>query len=60
LARSTNGDESLPDDLVGAATAAMAMVTAEARGPGLYGYEVPAPADADPLTRLLALSGRTR
>jgi len=58
LARAVGGDERLPDDLVAVATEAMKMVTDEARGPGLYGYEVAAPPDADAQTRLLALSGR--
>ncbi len=59
LARAVGGDERLPDDLVAAATRAMAMVTAEARGPGRYGHEVPAPPGADAQARLLALSGRS-
>ncbi|MEX1007777.1 MAG: TIGR03086 family metal-binding protein [Acidimicrobiia bacterium] len=58
VARAVGGDERLPDDLVATATKAMAMVTDEARGPGLYGYEVPAPPDADAQERLLALAGR--
>ena len=58
LARAVGGDERLSDDLVAAATEAMSMVTDEARGPGLYGYEVPAPPGADAQTRLLAASGR--
>lgn len=58
LARAVGGDERLPDDLVSAATAAMSMVGEASRGPGLYGYEVPAPPGADAQTRLLALSGR--
>lgn len=58
LARAVGGDEQLPDDLVDAAIEAMKMVTDEARGPGLYGYEVPVAADADAQTKLLASSGR--
>lgn len=58
LARAVGGDERLPDDLVAAATVAMSMVGEQSRGPGLYGYEVPAPPGADAQTRLLALSGR--
>ncbi len=58
LARAVGGDEQLADDLVAAATEAMVAVTEEARGPGRYGHEVPAPPNADAQTRLLALSGR--
>ena len=58
LARAVGGDERLPDPMVVAATDAMAMVGPDARGPGLYGFEVPAPPGADAQTRLLALSGR--
>ncbi|MGD9793230.1 MAG: TIGR03086 family metal-binding protein [Acidimicrobiia bacterium] len=58
LARAVGGDERLPADLVVAATEAMKMVTDEARGPGLYGYEIAADPDADAQTRLLAMSGR--
>ena len=59
LARAVGGDERLPDDLVAAATEAMKMVTDESRGPGLYGYAVPAPPGSDAQTQLLASSGRT-
>lgn len=54
----TGGDTAIPDDLVEAATAAMAVVGPALRGPGLYGDELEAPEGADALTRLLALSGR--
>ncbi len=59
FARAVGGDERLPDDLVSAATEAMAMVDDSARGPGFYGQIVPTTADADAQTRLLGLSGRT-
>ena len=58
LARAVGGDEHLPADLVAAATEAMKMVTDEARGPGLYGYPVAVPPDADAQRLLLASSGR--
>lgn len=34
------------------------MMTAEMRTPGMFGPEVPAPADAAPLDRLAAFLGR--
>lgn len=43
VARAVGGDERLPADLVAAATAAIATVGPELRGPGLYGEQVPAP-----------------
>jgi uncharacterized protein (TIGR03086 family) len=58
LARSTGSDDSLPADLVAAATGAMEAVTEELRGPGMYGPVVTTDDDADAQTRLLALSGR--
>ena len=58
VARAVGGDERLPADLVAAATAAMASVGPELRGPGLYGAEVAAPPGASALASLLALSGR--
>lgn len=58
LARATGGDEALPAALVDAATEAMAAVTEELRGPGMYGPALDAPADANAQDRLLALSGR--
>jgi uncharacterized protein (TIGR03086 family) len=59
FARAVGGDERLPDDLVAAATEAMAMVGDSARGPGFYGQVVPVAPDADAQTRLLGLSGRS-
>jgi uncharacterized protein (TIGR03086 family) len=59
FARAVGGDERLPDDLVAAATEAMAMVGDSARGPGFYGQIVPVPDDASARTRLLGLSGRS-
>ena len=59
VARAVGGDEQLPADLVAAATAAMATVGPELRGPGFYGAQVPAPPGATALASLLALSGRS-
>lgn len=58
LARATGGDEALPAALVDAATEAMAAVTEELRGPGMYGPALEAPAGCAAQDRLLALSGR--
>lgn len=58
LACAVGGDQHLPANMVAAATAAMATVGPEMRGPGRYGPELPTPPDADAQTRLLALSGR--
>lgn len=59
LARAVGGDARIPDDLVTAATTAMAAVTDRQRVPGLYGAIVDVPSEADAQTRLLALSGRS-
>lgn len=58
FARAVGGDERLPDDLVAAATEAMATVGDSARGPGFYGQIVAVPAGASAQTRLLGLAGR--
>ena len=58
ITTATGGATAVPDDLIAAATEAMAMVGPALRRPGFYGDELTPPDDADSLTRLLALSGR--
>lgn len=59
LAVATGQDLQVDDDLAQAAWDATApFVTQEVRDAGVFGPEVPVPADADPLTRLLGLTGR--
>lgn len=58
LARATGGDEHLDPDLVEVAWATLAPSVQEWRSAGVFGPAVDVPADADPQTRLLALSGR--
>ncbi len=59
LARATGGDESVPDDVLDELEAAIAGYGEAARAPGVFGPPVEVPADADRLTRVLALTGRS-
>ena len=58
VARATGADEAIPEDAVGDAIEAMALVTDAQRGPGGYGPARPHDGDADALAQLLAMSGR--
>lgn len=61
LAMATGQPISVPDDVVAEVDGfARAAVTPELRTPGLFGPEVEPSADASPLERLVAFSGRVR
>lgn len=60
LARATGQSVDVPDDVVAEIDGfARAAITPDLRQPGLFGPEVTPPADASPLERLVAFSGRT-
>lgn len=60
LATTTGQTIEVPGDVVAAADAfARQAVTSDLRQPGVFGAEVTPPADASPLERLVAFSGRT-
>lgn len=58
LARAVGVDEQLPADLVAVATASLEAAGPEIHAPGLYGEALPAPSEATPQAKLLAMSGR--
>lgn len=58
LARAVGLDERLDDDLVGAALAAMEPIDDMLRASGHFGPRVDVAADADPQSRLIAITGR--
>lgn len=60
LARAAGLDERLPDDLVASALRTIGPQAGDLTASGLFAEPVPTPADADPLTRLLGLTGRRR
>ncbi len=60
LARSIGGDESLDPDLVEWVFAYVGPTADAARAAGVFGPAVDVPDCADPLTRLLAVTGRRR
>ena len=58
VARAVGADERIDPELVDLAMATFGPMMEGARAYGVFGAEVPVPADADPQTKLLALSGR--
>ena len=58
LARATGGDERLDQDLVNRALTAMTPMAADLSRSGAFAAAIDLPADADPQTRLLGMTGR--
>jgi uncharacterized protein (TIGR03086 family) len=59
LARGIGGDDRLDPELVRFVYDFMAPQAEQWRGAGVFGPDVPVPDDADPQTKLIAISGRT-